>query len=541
MEVSDFYRTFVPNQAIGLMTLCMRLRVSYILLLLSFAIQASADNYGYSRNHQLIFGIDVDYPPLESVDEGGLPHGLDVEFTKRLMNRLKVPFTYSPNTWENISEDVLKGRVDLAMMVYSPYRKDLTNYSRGVFRLYYQLVYRKKDKTPYGLRDLNGKEIAFMASRPINDTLLNVGAKPILIKDLSNALHELSEGKYDALICFRYQARYLIDKYDLDNLTSTDLALMPREYCYVSHDKRLIDAINVELDKMEEEGIIEDVYGNIKSSFDGLRIPMWVWFLIAGVIIMLLATIVMLQRASRERLLLEVARRKNSEELKDIFLSNLSHALRTPLNAIIGFSDLMLEDPDEMPFEERRNLLGLINKNGIQLLHLINELLSLSDIEGKTQLFYRQVTDIDAEMTAYATETRMQINGQVTMDVIEPHGGLRALLDSKLLRMVTIHLLDNARQHTREGSITLSYYVKEGGLYVEVKDTGNGIPQKLKENIFALLSDKNTYIQEDTPGLGLSICKAIIDKAGGKIGARDNDIDGQGSIFWFWVPVKIVN
>ena len=196
----------------------MKVRLSYILLLLAFAVQASADNYGYTKNHQLIFGIDMDYPPMEYVDEEGIPHGLDVEFTKRLMNRLNVPFTYSPNTWENVAEDVLQGRVDLAMMVYSPYRKDMTNYSRGVFRLYYQLVYRKKDKTPYGLRDLSDKEIAFMASRPINDTLKNVGAKPILIKDLSNALHELSEGKYDALICFRYQARYLINKLSLDNL-----------------------------------------------------------------------------------------------------------------------------------------------------------------------------------------------------------------------------------------------------------------------------------------------------------------------------------
>ena len=118
---------------------------------------------------------------------------------------------------------------------------------------------------------------------------------------------------------------------------------------------------------------------------------------------------------------------------------------------------------------------------------------------------------------------------------------MRALIDSKLLRLVTIHLLENARQHTMEGSITLSYYVKEDGLYVEVRDTGNGLPEDLKENLFALLSDKNTYIREDTPGLGLSICKAVLDKAGGKIGARDNDIDGKGSIFWFWAPVKIVN
>lgn len=520
----------------------MRLRVSYILLLLSFAVLASADNYGYTKNHQLVFGIDMDYPPMEYVDEGGIPHGLDVEFTKRLMKRLEIPFTYSPNAWENIAEDVLKGRVDLAMMVYSSYRKDLTNYSRGVFRLYYQIVYRKKDKAPYGLRDLNGKEIAFMASRPIGDTLQNVGAKPVLISDLSHALRELSDGKYDALICFRYQARYLIGKLGLDNLNSADLALMPREYCYVSHDKRLIDAINAELDKMEEEGVIEDVYGDIKTTFDGLRIPLWVWALIAGVIILLLVMLVVFQRISRKRLMREMARAKKSEELKDIFLSNLSHSLRTPLNAIIGFSDLMLEDAgDDLPLEERRNLLGLINDNGLQLLHLINELLSLSDIEGKTELFYRQVVDIDVEMAAYANETRMQMDGRVTMDVVEPVGGMRALLDPKLLRLVTVHLLENARQHTREGSVTLSYYMKEGGLYVEVKDTGSGIPEKLRENIFALLSDKNTYIQEDTPGLGLSICKAIIDKAGGKIGVSDNNIDGRGTIVWFWAPVKIIN
>ena len=74
-----------------------------------------------------------------------------------------------------------------------------------------------------------------------------------------------------------------------------------------------------------------------------------------------------------------------------------------------------------------------------------------------------------------------------------------------------------------------------------MKDTGSGLPEKLKENIFALLSDKNTYIQEDTPGLGLSICKAIIDKAGGHIGARDNEEDGRGTIVWFWTPVEIVD
>ena len=517
-------------------------RLSTVLLLLTFAIAASADKLGYSKDNPLIFGIDMDYAPMEYVDEKGIPHGFDVEFTQILMKRMNIPFTYAPNTWENIADDVLHGKVDLGMMVYSPYRKDLTNYSRAVFRLYYQIVYRKADKGKYGLRDVNGKTVALMSSRPIVDTLSKVGARPYLIKDLNKTLRELSAGKYDAVICFRYQAQHLIDILKLDNLVAVDLALMPREYCYVSHNKKLIEAINDELDKMEEDNIIEEVYGNIKTSFDRKRIPKWVWGLMVSLIFLGLLLIIFMQLHNKKLIMREMERAKKSEELKDIFLSNLSHALRTPLNAIIGFSDLLISTPnEEMVEEERNHLLGLINSNGIQLLHFINELLSLSDIEGKIQLFDRQVIDVDSMMSSCASEIRMQLNEGVVLNVEEPVGGLRAMVDPKLLRMVTMHLLENACQFTTEGKINLAYYAKEDGLFVEVRDTGCGLPEKLKENIFALLSDKNTYIQNETPGLGLSICKAIIDKAGGRIGARDNDTDGQGTIVWFWVPIKILS
>ena len=240
---------------------------------------------------------------------------------------------------------------------------------------------------------------------------------------------------------------------------------------------------------------------------------------------------------------MEMDRAKKSEELKDIFLSNLSHALRTPLNAIIGFSDLMMSTPKEnMAEEEKVHLLGLINSNGLQLLHFINELLSLSDIEGKNQLFERQVIDVDEMMSSCAFETRLQLKNQsVEVNVQAPTDGVRALTDPKLLKLVTMHLLENSSRHTSEGQIILSYCTKEGGLYVEVRDTGSGIPENLKQNIFQLLSDKNTYLQNETPGLGLSICKAIVDKAGGHIGARDNDIDGRGTVVWYWAPVKILS
>jgi signal transduction histidine kinase len=309
----------------------------------------------------------------------------------------------------------------------------------------------------------------------------------------------------------------------------------------VSHDKKLIDAINTELDKMEDEGEIDDVYGNIRAAFGKTVIPRWVWWLLASVIIVGLVLVIVQERRARKMIMKEMDRAKKSEELKDIFLSNLSHSLRTPLNAIIGFSDLLMSSPTEiMPEDEQKELLGLINSNGLQLLHLINELLSLSDIEGNNQLFDRTVVDVEQKMAEYAAETRLQLHEGVQLKVVDPIGGMRARLDEKLFRVIVMHLLDNAREHTTEGTITLTYYAKQDGIFVEVKDTGRGLPENLKENIFALLSDKNTYLQEETPGLGLSICKAIIDKDGGQMGARDNEEDGRGTVVWFWAPVKII-
>ena len=551
--ISGFIRNFVANREYK--PKIMKSRLLYIaLLLIAFVTETRADNLGYSKDHPLVFGIDIDYPPLEYVDANGAPKGYDVTFTKKLMERLNIPYTYAPNSWYKISNDVLSGKVDLAMMVFSPYRQDSTNYSRAVFRLYYQMITRDGESEKMGLRNIKGKNIAMMPSRPIKDTLNKVGANIFIIDDLKQAVIDLSKGKYDGVLCFRYQARYLMEHNNLENLESEDLTLMPREYCYVSPNKKLIDAINDELDAMEREGVIEDVYAPVKTNLDGFRIPTWVWFLVLMVIIAILLLFIYQQLRSKRLLQAEMLRvqkseedakkseenARKSEELKTIFFSNVSHALRTPLNAIIGFSDLLLDGDTDVSKEEQKHLVGLINENGLQLLHMINELLSLSDIEGKQTLFERQVTDVDYEMSQYAAEIRPQLVEGVSLVVEEPLGGLRALLDPKLLRMITMHFLENALQHTMEGQITLSYYLKEGGLYVEVKDTGEGLPENLKENIFTLLSDKNTYLQDETPGLGLTICKAVIERTGGNIGAKDNKEAGHGTIIWFWAPVEII-
>ena len=169
--------------------------LSLCLLLLSLTNLAKAENLGYTKFEPLKIGLDLDYAPLEYVDDNGLPQGLDVKFTQVLMKRLNIPYTYSPNTWENIKDDILDGRVKLGMMVYSPYRKSIVNFSRAVFHLYYQVVYRDNESEQFDMRHLEGKDIAYMASRPITDTLTNAGAVLHVVRDLPMALRDLSGGR----------------------------------------------------------------------------------------------------------------------------------------------------------------------------------------------------------------------------------------------------------------------------------------------------------------------------------------------------------
>ena len=515
-------------------------KLAIILLTIAATLAVHADNLGYSKFKPLVIGLDLDYAPLQYVDEEGLPKGLDVELTQTLMQRLNVPYTYRPNTWEAISGDVLKGRVDLAMMVFSPYRQSLINYSRAVFKLYYQVVYRNdhKDADQFNMRQIKDKKIAYMSSRPITDTLTKAGAELHVVRDLPKALQDLSAGEYDAVICFRYQAKYHIHRLHLTNLTAEDLTLTPREYCYVSHNRKLIDAIDRELLKMDKEGTIDDIYGDYITHLDGFHLPQWFWWLVGGVVCLTLLLLLWMQRRHNRRLHIEMRRAQKSEHLKTVFLANVSHALRTPLNAVIGFSEMLYQNEDAIPAEDRRQMYNQINKNGNQLLYFINELLELSNIEGGGLEFTRVATDIGEQLESYKRELESRLQNDVVLKIESPHRQCVAEIDVGMLRHVMMHLLSNAIRHTSQGSITMEYRQQDYGLYFAVTDTGEGIPEDLKENIFALLSDKNTFVQQETPGLGLSICKSILDSVHGRVGMSSEV--GKGSTFWFWAPCKII-
>ena len=222
--------------------------------------------------------------------------------------------------------------------------------------------------------------------------------------------------------------------------------------------------------------------------------------------------------------------------MKTVFLGNISHALRTPLNAIIGFSDVLdaADGGEAIPKEDRHQLLQLINSNGNQLLHFINQLLELSEIESSNAPLEYSDVDVKETMASYIDECRRDAADGV--ELLLEGSEMTVKVNERYMRAVTKHFLSNAIHHTRKGSITLRYRLEKNGLRTEVQDTGDGLPEALRENIFSLLSEKATFVQNEVPGLGLTVCRAIVERCGGIIGAVSPE-EG-GTILWYWMPVR---
>ena len=491
-----------------------------------------ATELGFSKDRPLVMGMNTSYAPLQYVNSQGLPTGYDVEFTKKLLKRMGIPYTFSPNHWDKMSPGIIGGKYDMGMLVYSSYRKDTTNYSDAVFRMYYQVVYRKKDFAEFDFRHLKGKRIAYMKSRPIGLMLKDEGADGYPITDLNEAIVDLSNGKYDGVICYRFQAKYHVGLLHLtDQLKADDLSLEPREYCYASHDKRLIDAINAELKKMEAEGIIDEIYGQeVAERFGDIKIPMWVWWLLTGLVFLFMVVYAVnknrynrrLQSANAQlqqnnkALQLATARAEESTRMKSNFIKQISHEIRTPLNIICGFTQVLTTTDAELDKAQKRDMSVQIIDNAERITGLVNKMLALAEINSSVVLEREDHTS--AVVIAQEAIKAAGINkaSHVQFKLVKLFGA-EQIFDTHLRSAVLAlqQLLDNAKKFTEQGQVTLQISNHKGLAYFVVEDTGTSIPVYQAERIFDEFVQLDEY--SDGTGIGLSIARSLARRLGGDI------------------------
>jgi PAS domain S-box-containing protein len=234
----------------------------------------------------------------------------------------------------------------------------------------------------------------------------------------------------------------------------------------------------------------------------------------------------------------ETLQHKKAMEKKDEFISIASHELKTPVTSIKGYVQLLRYN-----FQKEGNGLAadLLTKVDLQinkLTNLIGDLLDVKKIENG-QLQYKEETfDFNMLVNEIIEETQRVLNNH--MIDINLSGSVSVFGDRNKLEQVITNLLENAGKYSKPGSpISVSSYIKDGNLRLDVKDSGIGIPKnqidKIFERFFRVSSEtENTY---SGLGLGLYISAEIIKRHNGKIGVTSEE--GKGSTFYFEIPVPL--
>ena len=236
------------------------------------------------------------------------------------------------------------------------------------------------------------------------------------------------------------------------------------------------------------------------------------------------------KRRDDEQALIEAKHRaEESDRLKSAFLANVSHEIRTPLNAIVGFSEVIAHTESEC---EREEYLDIVKANSNLLLHLINDILDLSRIESGRMEFIDENIQMDELCEELRQMHQMRIKNDVKIIFERPAASLTIVSDSHRLRQLYSNLISNAIKYTEKGAITFGYKLKGDMMEGYVRDSGSGIPAEKLNNVFGRF-EKLDLLKQGF-GLGLSICKSILDKMGGEIWVESEL--GVGSCFYFLIP-----
>ena len=213
-----------------------------------------------------------------------------------------------------------------------------------------------------------------------------------------------------------------------------------------------------------------------------------------------------------EMLVNERDRAEASDRLKSAFLANMSHEIRTPLNAIVGFSSL-LASAENVVEKELYN--SLISHNNELLLNLINDIIDLSKIEaGYLELHQNWFNLTELLDECVAEYARLLPSGVELLTSYPEHDAL-VELDKLRIKQILNNFLSNALKNTIRGYVEVFYEIDKHCVRIGVKDTGRGIPQNMLEKIFERFEKVDSFAQG--VGLGLSICKYIVDKMNGRI------------------------
>lgn len=234
---------------------------------------------------------------------------------------------------------------------------------------------------------------------------------------------------------------------------------------------------------------------------------------------------------------LDLTTLRRLETIRRDFVANVSHELKTPLTAVSGFADTLLDE--EIPSEQRRRFVDTIRENAGRMQRIVDDLLDLSRIESGTwQPRPRHVDVASVTRDVFATVRDAAERKQIGLVAETPDDASTAFADATAIRQVLGNLVENAIRYTAQGSVTVRSRAADGGVWIDVVDTGSGIPPEHLPRIFERFYrvDPGRSRAQGGTGLGLAIVRHLVDAHGGRVEATSSPGHGTTISVFFPVP-----
>lgn len=277
------------------------------------------------------------------------------------------------------------------------------------------------------------------------------------------------------------------------------------------------------------------VMQNQKMEIDAIRSRNALLLMSVGIIVLisicglLILLVYQKQKLSKQ---MKVAKEKAEEadRIKSAFLANMNHEIRTPLNAIVGFSQVLVDEEDKTV---RQEFADIIQSNNDLLQRLVGDVLDLSKIDSNTMSIIYKEQDIPSLMKEIYSMILLRMPVDVNLELADCED-LVLETDKNRLTQVLTNLLTNATKHTQKGFIRFGYNKMDSSVEFFVHDSGKGIPEEQLERVFSRFVQLDNWSKG--VGLGLAICKGVVEQMGGSI--RVTSKIGVGSIFYVTLPLK---
>ncbi|MFA8434191.1 MAG: ATP-binding protein [Marinifilaceae bacterium] len=508
-----------------------------------------------NNQKEIRIAISTNFPPFQFTDENNTNKGLSVDFLELVEEKINYRFqrVYFEN-WKDILDAGKTRQVDAILEIQeNPDRKRFFNFTHSFLEVPHAIIMRKDFTEKIDLSGMKGLKVAVVEDYAIHDFLKqNYPQIELLpLPDDNSCLRAVSLEIADAMVSSQGLAVYFIQKEAISNLHIVGhaeykniLAIAVRKDWPIL--TRIIDKGLARI-SLSERNKIYDRWLQLTPINFWQQSQFWILIIALAIISILTISIISLWNQTLKRQVavktkqLQIAkdRAEESNRLKSSFLANMSHEIRTPLNAIQGFSELISQQ--ELSPEKKEKYAGIIDTNCRSLIHLINEILDLSKIEAGQIVIRKQsfalLPFVEEIVQTHKTILKNIPGVLLTLKQQLPNRDFTIKADPIRLKQVLNNLLNNAEKFTHKGSIEIGLsLLNESELLFYVRDTGIGIAPEEQTIIF----DRFTKIETNPSclyrgsGLGLHICKKLLDLMGGKIWVESEP--GKGSSFFFTLP-----